>query len=1064
MRTRKIGSDFHLRFCDDTGRVILAVFRRKSVRGPQHDRLVFNGQSDDGDWGSEITVTLRPGMEETGLVFHLLPWQLEVRSENDVLLSINPQQVFGTDFDASKISKLESLIPPNEIDILSADCAQLMSHLSAGHTDLSVANDIALIVICEGREAETRAQTAAYTYLYSSVEIISAGENRDPKVLQERLNEIIENVTQPNLAIVSGEEVWQFKGLERSIARYFEQRHGDTFLPLDMTCDFELGKNWGIILPRMSPYGATVQVRANRVLIEPAFLSTAHWLVPVLWDDPEKIFELREDNTRLPAIIGSNDQIVDAFNREVPQVQGLSFGASPSKDAPSTAFSGYREINITDTTDLTLRNLLVRLRSEVRRSCSTHYIAFDAGGMTPETRNTLISQSLTNGLTVARAGDTPPLGVILSRAQIQLLTEPGFLLSLPKNLRQQIDSRKATIAEVIECLEACCAANLVIVHYINPSHAPLPLSLQDGGDVFWFQSIDTLREILTSARDPENVSELAANPAWFANIAMSALLSGLHVEITEAAIAADHSEASDETALATVMTCAQKAGRNLSLQYRQEIGRTLLFHSYEDEYQTIIMPFPEVSEDTLPQALKARQAELDLLRCIWNKSDNSFVHTGIADLVPNWEQGPLTIKDTANQLAHYLAVRGAWDRVTQLYDDLASTPEVQGIVAKFFLLGQFLNGSTAGVARALESHRDTIPEWDAYRLRLWYMSLTGTPAQYEVATEALIANEDDLVALAADQPASEFEHVSGPLKPLNSNQIGCIIVARNELTRLDWLVSYYRLLGVDRFFLIDNMSTDDTLEHFADNTDVTVLQTEENYRDSRYGVKWHNEIAETYMMNCWVLTVDADEMMVFDGSATPGSLHELRRRLDAAGAETILTPMIDMYADGRLQDIKYTQGDPLIEQFCWFDGTGYRFDPVSSCPPTTMSGGPRTRMFWNNRHAPNMPHMAMQKAAFVKWTPGMRYLSSTHEMTHRPVAVETGALLHFKFLPDFHARAMEEVRRNQHYDGAREYKVYADKLSQPDNQGFMYEGSQRYEGPETLIELGLITPAQTTKT
>jgi len=72
------------------------------------------------------------------------------------------------------------------------------------------------------------------------------------------------------------------------------------------------------------------------------------------------------------------------------------------------------------------------------------------------------------------------------------------------------------------------------------------------------------------------------------------------------------------------------------------------------------------------------------------------------------------------------------------------------------------------------------------------------------------------------------------------------------------------------------------------------------------------------------------------------------------------------------------------------------------------------------------------------------------------VAPETGALLHFKFLNDFHARALEEVARDEHYDGATEYRRYAERLSQHPDMTFMYEGSVRFEGTSQLVRLGLM--------
>jgi hypothetical protein len=45
-------------------------------------------------------------------------------------------------------------------------------------------------------------------------------------------------------------------------------------------------------------------------------------------------------------------------------------------------------------------------------------------------------------------------------------------------------------------------------------------------------------------------------------------------------------------------------------------------------------------------------------------------------------------------------------------------------------------------------------------------------------------------------------------------------------------------------------------------------------------------------------------------------------------------------------------------------------------------------------------------------------------MTPVPIAAVTGAILHYKFLADFHAHAQVEAGRGEHFANGREYKEY----------------------------------------
>jgi hypothetical protein len=77
------------------------------------------------------------------------------------------------------------------------------------------------------------------------------------------------------------------------------------------------------------------------------------------------------------------------------------------------------------------------------------------------------------------------------------------------------------------------------------------------------------------------------------------------------------------------------------------------------------------------------------------------------------------------------------------------------------------------------------------------------------------------------------------------------------------------------------------------------------------------------------------------------------------------------------------------------------------------------------------------------------------------VAPETGVLLHVKYLQDFHARAVQESARGEHWDGASEYRRYAQRLSEDPSLSLMYEGSTRFEGTAQLVRMGSCTSQRT---
>jgi hypothetical protein len=86
----------------------------------------------------------------------------------------------------------------------------------------------------------------------------------------------------------------------------------------------------------------------------------------------------------------------------------------------------------------------------------------------------------------------------------------------------------------------------------------------------------------------------------------------------------------------------------------------------------------------------------------------------------------------------------------------------------------------------------------------------------------------------------------------------------------------------------------------------------------------------------------------------------------------------------------------------------------------------------------------------------MRFLQSTHLLSAVTTAQVMGALLHFKFLSDFHDRVETEVARGEHYDGAREYRAYRDLMRKEGTVNLLAAKSARYEDSGQLVRLGLM--------
>jgi len=304
--------------------------------------------------------------------------------------------------------------------------------------------------------------------------------------------------------------------------------------------------------------------------------------------------------------------------------------------------------------------------------------------------------------------------------------------------------------------------------------------------------------------------------------------------------------------------------------------------------------------------------------------------------------------------------------------------------------------------------------------------------------------------------------VSGDLRSVGrdpvaarAGEILAFACVRNESLRLPYFLAYHRGLGVSRFIVIDNDSTDGTAALLQAQPDVDVFHTAGSYAGSHYGVHWLNGLLRVFGCGHWVLVVDADELLVYpDSESVP--LPQFVGMLDRAGADGLITFLLDMYPGGPIQDACYTPGEPFLAASPYFDVSSYTPGSEGLRGRLPERGGPRRRLFWPAGQERRGKPPYLQKIPLVKWREGLHYLASTHLIDGLTLSSTTGVLLHFKFLADFARRSRLEVERGEHWDRAAQYEAYAEALAVNPGLSAMYEGSARYRGSRQLIELGLM--------
>ena len=292
---------------------------------------------------------------------------------------------------------------------------------------------------------------------------------------------------------------------------------------------------------------------------------------------------------------------------------------------------------------------------------------------------------------------------------------------------------------------------------------------------------------------------------------------------------------------------------------------------------------------------------------------------------------------------------------------------------------------------------------------------------------------------------------SGPI-PNELKEIRLFMAVRNEELRLPFLLNRYREYGVDRFFIIENNSTDGTLEHILGQEDVHVFQTSETYQKNWNWMEW---LLETYGKERWCVVVDADELLVYPHFENH-NLHSLCAYLDQRRQTALKCVLLDMYSEQEIENVTYSPGEDFLQACPCFDPWSFRravFRHTNRKTFQTYSfdgfaGGMRERVFGLQNCATKIPLLKYGESVYLQ--------GGMHSIDGATLSELQGTVLHFKFLQDFRGRVMKEVEREEHWKKALEYKAYLKTIEPHTKTVFFNQHSLRYENSAQLQKLGFL--------
>lgn len=281
-------------------------------------------------------------------------------------------------------------------------------------------------------------------------------------------------------------------------------------------------------------------------------------------------------------------------------------------------------------------------------------------------------------------------------------------------------------------------------------------------------------------------------------------------------------------------------------------------------------------------------------------------------------------------------------------------------------------------------------------------------------------------------------------------EVWLFLVCRNEALRLPAMLDYHFQLGVSRAIVVDNGSTDDTLPYLLSQSRVHVFETKQSFAGNK--LAWQELMLRRFGQGYWNLVLDADELFVYPNMQRD-SLPSYVQALEQEGAQALHAIFLEMFSREPISEVRYHAHQDLLAAAPYFDGDGYckkKYRPVFDQMGSAFvyMGGARARVFGGEFGCSKIPLLKYAAHQFLRL--GFHTIEGARLSSHQ------GAVLHFKYLQDFHEKVRREAQRQVYWNGASEYKAYAALLEQNPLFSLWHPAAIRFESWQTLAQAGLI--------
>ncbi len=293
--------------------------------------------------------------------------------------------------------------------------------------------------------------------------------------------------------------------------------------------------------------------------------------------------------------------------------------------------------------------------------------------------------------------------------------------------------------------------------------------------------------------------------------------------------------------------------------------------------------------------------------------------------------------------------------------------------------------------------------------------------------------------------------------PVKRGEIRLFSVMKNEAFRLPYWLHHYRRIGVDRFFIVDNASSDETGRLLLDQPDVHLYRSDEDFQRSQSGRLWLSSLMATHGNGYWCVVADADEVLAYpDWETVP--LRTLTETLEAEGHDTLECLLLDMYSDLPIRETHYAAGSDPFAICPWFDPD---FKAIEGAVDhnggriliPTYVGSTRRKAFGVEAY--------LSKIGLVRYRPEMLLTRGQHGIVGGRPSPLRGVLFHFKYFADFPDAVSRVMLRGERANCSAEWRAYQRALERNPRLSLHDHRSVRLIDSHQLCRLGLMRTSDT---